>query len=98
MFNGPLVYVPQVDQPSSNFNTMQQQGFLPKNRRSDPWTPSEATRLMKAVKKIANGEVQPVQKDHSYYIAHYEFHDTKSPKQVQYMINKYIRKQLKKEH
>lgn len=98
MFDGALVYIPQTaDNNASSYEEMREKGFMPKHRRNEPWTLEDYKTLKESISEIIDGKDIPRQKDHSYYIAHYKFDDTKSPAQIQYMINKRIRKELAKQ-
>jgi len=98
MFNSALVYVPQTaDNNASSYEEMREKGFMPKHRKNEPWSLGNYKTLKKSVAEIINGKDIPRQKNHSYYIAHYKFDDTKSAAQIQYMINKRIRKELAKQ-
>jgi hypothetical protein len=92
MFTQPIIYLDASTQESPTFEEMTNKGFHPKHRRSQPWTPEEVKQLKEAIIELVSSPQPPKQKDYSYVISHYTFHGTKSPAQVQYMINKHIRR------
>ena len=93
-FKSPVVFLNSYKQYHSSYEDMKTIGFLPKQRKKDPWDKADITKLKVALEEIASNKVQIVQKDHYYYISHYIFHDTKSPTQIEWMVNQQIRRIL----
>ena len=90
-----LEFLSEIQQNDS-YDTLKCHGFLPKNRKKEPWTKQETDKLLVAMHDIASGKILPHVQDISYYISHYIFDDFKSSKEITYKINQLIREKIDK--
>jgi hypothetical protein len=98
MFTQNIVFLELKKKSSYYFEDMIERGFHAKYKKNEKWKPSEVIILKDAIKELVSAPHPPQQRDWSYYISHYIFHDSKSTSQVQYMINKHIRRIMSRTH